>query len=54
MTLRRIIAAVVSAAAVFAFNVGTAESASAGKGTGWNIDGKSSSKTQQMGGTAWS
>jgi hypothetical protein len=50
MNVRRIVAAVVSAAAVLALNVGMADSAAA-KGTAWGVDGKDTKI--QTAGTAW-
>lgn len=51
MNVRRIIAAVVSAAAVLALNVGMADSAAA-KGTQWSITEKGDKA--QTHGTQWS
>lgn len=49
MTVRRILVAAISTVAVLAFNVGAAESASAG--TAWHVNGKDQ-KIQTFG-TAW-
>jgi len=51
MNVRRIVAAAITAVALLAVNVGTAETASA-KGTSWSIDGKD--QKVQTAGTSWS
>lgn len=51
MNARRIIAAAVTAAALFAVNIGVADSASAG--TAWNFAPKDGNQKVQTSGTAW-